>query len=283
MGVSKVVINTDTGEETIVDLTEDTVTPTMLAAGYTAHDASGEEIVGTLQIISKEDVTPVKGVDYFDGERGNSILSITTAPSSYTTATGGFTPVYRIALSTVLTQSSASKVLVGDTLRYNYYVYPVGYVDTSYVYLGKSVSIRGSTGATGDRGTGILNVITPPSAPNGTIDGVVFRTKLELSTVLAQAGVSKVFVSDTLRYNSFLYPIVYIDDTYVYCGLSTSIDGPAGTTPVKGKDYFTAADIAQMVDAVIAALPTLTITGKDSAGTTHTWTVYAVDPNAPVD
>lgn len=90
--------------------------------------------------------------DGADGERGTGILKITTAPSAYTTATGGFTPAYRIALSTVLTQSKASKVLVGDTIAYNYYQYPVGYVDSSYVYVGARTSVRGATGATGETG-----------------------------------------------------------------------------------------------------------------------------------
>lgn len=102
--------------------------------------------------------TPVKDVDYFDGkdgqdgERGTGLLKITTAPSSYTTATGGFTPVYRVALSTVLSQAKVTEVMVGDTVGYSYYHYPVGYVDSSYVYLGTRVSIRGSTGAKGDTG-----------------------------------------------------------------------------------------------------------------------------------
>lgn len=85
--------------------------------------------------------------DGVDGQRGFSILKVTTAPSSYTTATGGFTPTYRIALSTVKTQSKATEVLVGDTLAYSYYQYPIGYVDSSYVYLGTRTSIRGATGA----------------------------------------------------------------------------------------------------------------------------------------
>lgn len=85
--------------------------------------------------------------DGADGERGNGILNITTAPSSYTTTTGGFTPAYRMALSTVISQSKVSKVLVGDTLAYSYYHYPVGYVDASYVYLATIKNIRGATGA----------------------------------------------------------------------------------------------------------------------------------------
>ena len=86
------------------------------------------------------------------GARGSSVLRVTTAPSSYSTATGGFTPTYRIALSTVLTQSKSADVKVGDTMIYSYYTYPIGYVDSSYVYLGARVSIRGGTGAAGTAG-----------------------------------------------------------------------------------------------------------------------------------
>ena len=43
MGINKVVY----GNQTLVDLTEDTVTPETLLLGETAHDASGELIVGT--------------------------------------------------------------------------------------------------------------------------------------------------------------------------------------------------------------------------------------------
>ena|GEM_PF-6334023 len=87
-----------------------------------------------------------------DGQRGTGILPITTAPSSYTTVTGGFAPTYRIALSTVCTQSKAKEILAGDTLAYSYYHYPVGYVDASYVYLGTRKNMRGATGAKGATG-----------------------------------------------------------------------------------------------------------------------------------
>ena len=110
------------------------------------------------------------------GERGASVLRVTTAPTAYTTAAGGFTPAYRIALSTVRTQAQSGDAKAGDTLLYSYYTYPVGYVDDAYVYLGKRVSIRGAAGA-------------------------------------------------------------------------------AGVTPVKGTDYFTDGEKAEMVSAVIAALP----------------------------
>lgn len=50
--------------------------------------------------------------------------------------------------------------------------------------------------------------------------------------------------------------------------------GTNGTTPVKGTDYFTAADKADMVAQVKAALPKLTLTGVDADGVTHTYTLY---------
>lgn len=130
--------------------------------------------------------TAPQGPQGVDGSRGTGILKVTTAPSSYTTATGGFTPTYRIALSTVKSQSGAAEVLVGDTVMYSYYHYPVGYVDTSYVYCGTRNSIRGATGAAGAAGAA----------------------------------------------------------------------GADGYTPVKGTDYFTAADQEAIVQQVIAALGT---------------------------
>ena len=42
------------------------------------------------------------------GQRGTSLLNVTTAPTAYTTVVNGITPAYRIALSTVKTQSGAA-------------------------------------------------------------------------------------------------------------------------------------------------------------------------------
>ena len=48
MAVSKVVY----GQETIIDLTQDTVTKDTLLAGATAHTASGEKVDGVVTFIS---------------------------------------------------------------------------------------------------------------------------------------------------------------------------------------------------------------------------------------
>jgi hypothetical protein len=84
-----------------------------------------------------------------DGQRGTGLLSVTTAPSSYTTAVGGITPKYRMALSTIKTQAGVTEVLLGDTIRYSYYQYPIEYLDASYAYFTTRISVRGATGAAG--------------------------------------------------------------------------------------------------------------------------------------
>lgn len=55
------------------------------------------------------------------------------------------------------------------------------------------------------------------------------------------------------------------------------IQGPAGVsgyTPVKGVDYYTTAEQAQMKNAVLASLPTLEVVGVDAEGVSHSWVMY---------
>lgn len=124
-----------------------------------------------------------------DGQRGTGLLSVTTAPSSYTTAVGGITPKYRMAISTIKTQAGVTEVLLGDTIRYSYYQYPIAYLDASYAYATTRVSIRGATGATG--ATGAVGAdgedgYTPvkgvdyytPAEKEELIDSVVEQTKI---------------------------------------------------------------------------------------------------------
>jgi phage minor structural protein len=90
--------------------------------------------------------TGAQGEQGIQGESGTGILKITTAPTSYTTKVGDFTPSYRLTLATVKTQASVTDVKVGDTLSYLYYLYKIGYIDDTYVYTAARTSIRGSTG-----------------------------------------------------------------------------------------------------------------------------------------
>lgn len=80
------------------------------------------------------------------------MLNVTTAPTSYTTTIGGFSPKFRIALSTVQSQAHVDEVLVGDVISHSYNLYNVGYVDDDYAYLSAATSIRGAKGSTGATG-----------------------------------------------------------------------------------------------------------------------------------
>lgn len=112
------------------------------------------------------------------GVRGTAMYRITTAPSSYTTAVGGFTPAYRVVLSTVKSQGGVSEVFVGDVIVHSYYTYKVGYVDASYAYLGARVSIRGATGKDGPTMEEVIARLTQETwtftlADGSTVDKVV--------------------------------------------------------------------------------------------------------------
>lgn len=138
---------------------------------------------------------------------------------------------------------------------------------------------QGDPGEEGQRGTGILNTTTGIAAYTTTVGGVTPAYRILLSTLKTQSKVNDVFVGDTVRYSYYVYPVIYIDETYVYMGTRVSIRGAAGaagTTPVKGTDYFTAADKTDMVNQVKAALPTFTLTGTDANDVVHTWTLYGV-------
>ena len=80
------------------------------------------------------------------GQRGTGILNTTTGIASYTTAVGGVSPKYRILLSTLKTQAQVNEVLVGDTVRYSTFLYPVIYVDSEYAYMTTRVTIQGTAG-----------------------------------------------------------------------------------------------------------------------------------------
>ena len=87
-----------------------------------------------------------------DGQRGTGILKVTTSPTSYTTTTAGVSPIKRMSLSTIKSESGVAEVLVGDLISHSYYLYRIYYTDETYAYMDKSQSIRGATGSQGEQG-----------------------------------------------------------------------------------------------------------------------------------
>lgn len=46
--------------DTLIDLREDTVIPSVLGAGYTAHDRTGAPVTGTAQVVTALEYTPLR-------------------------------------------------------------------------------------------------------------------------------------------------------------------------------------------------------------------------------
>lgn len=79
MAVNKVVYNTASGAVTLIDLTGDTVTPETLAEGVIAHDASGNQIIGTAT--NPEQICVTRQIT-ISTDQGNGTATTTTVLSA---------------------------------------------------------------------------------------------------------------------------------------------------------------------------------------------------------
>lgn len=136
--------------------------------------------------------------DGSDGQRGTGILNTTTGIASYTTAVGGVSPKYRILLSTLKTQSKVNEVLVGDTVRYSTFLYPVIYVDSEYVYMTARVSIKGADGAAGKDGADGAPGADGKSAYAYAQEGGYTGTEAEFAEKLAEDVAAVLYTEQTL-------------------------------------------------------------------------------------
>ena len=88
--------------------------------------------------------------------------------------------------------------------------------------------IKGDTGATGARGTGILKITTAPTKQSTT------RYRILVATVRTEAYVTDVKVGDILQYSYQQYKVVGIASGYAYTDAPTSIRGATGATGAQG-------------------------------------------------
>ena len=80
------------GGNTLIDLTGDTVTASVLLVGYTAHGANGAPVTGSMNSVTL--TAPSSGTRYFDitvpnGNNNTVTFRFTVDASGNTTVTGG--------------------------------------------------------------------------------------------------------------------------------------------------------------------------------------------------
>jgi hypothetical protein len=129
MAVNKVIY----GQNTLIDLTSDTVAARHLRSGYTAHDASGQAITGTLvQGEAGSTYQDENGFVVLDDEPGSSVLSIplsVTSNGTYSASSGyAYTPVTvsvpgtaALLQSKTVTPTKATQVILPDNGEVNIY------------------------------------------------------------------------------------------------------------------------------------------------------------------
>ena len=210
---------------------------------------------------SEEKIVCISGATGATGERGPGIYKVTTAPTSYETETGGFTPAYRIALATVKIQSGVSDVFVGDVIEYDVYHYPVGYVDASYVYLGARTSIKGADGLPATAYTLIVSHAAIAKSVSGTFSptSITLTAKSQTGTN-AYANYSGRFKIEV--YNGSSWSTKYTSGSNEN---TKSYTIPSGTTQVRCSLYLaggTTTLLDQQTVPVVSDGTSVTITSK---------------------
>ena len=208
-----------------------TAISTALAQAKESGEFDGKD--GRDGVDGKDGYTPQKNVDYFDGQNGSPGKDGTSATHSWN--------------GTVLTVTSASgtssadlkgdKGDKGDSIKGD-----TGSPGADGVSPTVSVSKSGkvtTVSITDKNGTKTATINDGTDGSNGK-DGTSVTVK-SVSESTADGGSNVVTFSDGKTVN-------------IKNG-SKGSTGADGKTPVKGTDYFTAADKAEMVNAVIAALP----------------------------
>lgn len=145
-------------------------------------DRGEQGIQGTQGIQGIQGEKGDKGDKGDTGQRGRGLLPVTGALEEYTTEVDGISPAYRIKLSTLKAWAKVTEVLVGDRVLYSWYIYPVIYVDSSYVYCGTRLTIRGATGADGADGA------DGKSAYEYAQDGGYTGTEAEFAKLMADTS-----------------------------------------------------------------------------------------------
>lgn len=218
----------------------------------------------------KDGYTPVKGVDYFDGADGATGLSALTFSGTISRKIEGTN--YYLAKTVSFNRTPVkgdyffARYTTGDyTTGYTYYlagftIYNAYDEDNWRCTLGITVKLTGETGATGADGAAGEDGITPHIGDNGnwfigeTDTGVAAQGETGATGEAGADGEDGVTPHIGDNGNWF---IGETDTGVAAAGTDgqNGADGADGYTPVKGTDYWTEADKAEIVAATVAALP----------------------------
>ena len=122
MAVNKVVL----GEDTLIDLTGDTVSADKLSKGVTAHDMAGEPIVGTMEAGGGKEYTFTDGLTETDGTVSLDLFSKGLKPYNNSVGIGSF----KQANNPTFENTGYNNLVVGGS-EGNYSTYPMFQCDGS--------------------------------------------------------------------------------------------------------------------------------------------------------
>ena len=116
MAVNKVVL----GDDTLIDLTADTVSADKLSKGVTAHDMTGESIVGTMEAGAGKEYTFTDGLTETDGTVSLDLFSTRLKPYNNSVGIGSF----KQATNPTFNNTGYNNLVVGKS-EGNYSTYPM--------------------------------------------------------------------------------------------------------------------------------------------------------------
>jgi len=167
------------------------------------------------------------------GQRGASILRVTTAPKMQYTADSSY---FGFLLENVISESGAAEVLVGDLILYEDTLCRVSGIVDSILLIGSMDSIGGTDG---QRGTGILRVTTAPTTHRYSEGVMSYRFfGFKYSDVLDESGATEVLKGDVILHQGVLYPVWYINE-YYGSPYGASVGGGIQLRGEKGDDGIT--------------------------------------------